>query len=104
MSFINGAVHRKRVFLFSLFLLAIFGMSTYMSMPKESFPEVKIPYMITTITQIGISPDDGERLIAKPLEKEFKTISGLKNIDARCYEGYCNVVLEFPAGFDSEKG
>ena len=103
MSFIHGAVNRKRVFLFGLILLIVFGFSTYTAMPKEAFPEVKIPFMITTVTQTGISPEDGERLIAKPLEKEFKGIDGLKHIDARCYEGYCNVVLEFEVGLDSEK-
>ncbi len=104
MSFIKSAMNRTRIFMFSLFLLTILGLNTYITMPKESFPDVNIPMMITTVTYTGISPEDGERLIAKPLEKEFKTISGLKEMDSRCYEGYCQVMLEFDAGYDIEKG
>ena len=75
-----------------------------MKKKKESFPDVAVPMIFTTVNYTGISPEDGERLIAKPLEKEFKTISGLKQIDSKCYEGYCRVKLDFIAGYDIEKG
>jgi multidrug efflux pump len=104
MGFIRSFVDRKRVFLFSMFLLMLFGLTTYQGMPKESFPDVNIPVMIATITDVGISPEDGERLIAKPLEKEFKGITSLKELTSRCYEGYCNIILEFEVGSDPEKG
>ena len=83
MSFIKSAMNRTRIFIFSLFLLTTLGFFTYQNMPKESFPDVSIPMMITTVNYTGISPEDGERLIAKPLEKEFKTISGLKEMDTK---------------------
>ncbi len=104
MSFIKSAMNRTRIFIFSLFLFTILGVVTYINMPKESFPDVNIPMMITTVNYTGISPEDGERLIAKPLEKEFKTISGLKEMNTKCYEGYCQIILEFDAGYDIEKG
>ena len=104
MSFIKVAMGRTRIFLFSLFLFTILGLSTYINMPKESFPDVNIPRMVVTVNYTGISPEDGERLLAKPMEKEFKTISGLKEMTSKCYEGYCQVVLEFNAGYDVEKG
>ena len=102
MSIVKIAIGRTRVFLFSLFLCTIAGIMTYLSLPKESFPDVKIPYIITTVNYTGISPEDGERLIAKPLEKEFKTISGLKEMTSKCYEGYCQILLEFNVGINSE--
>ena len=104
MSFIKSAMNRTRIFIFSLFLLTILGFLTYKNMPKESYPDVNIPMMITRVNYTGISPEDGERLIAKPLEKEFKTISGIKEINTKCYEGYCQIILEFKAGYDIEKG
>ena len=104
MSFIKSAMGRTRIFIFTLCLLTVLGLRTYQSMPKESYPDVNIPMMIIRVTYTGISPDDGERLIAKPLEKEFKTISGLKEMNSKCYENYCQVILEFRAGYDIEKG
>lgn len=104
MSLIKVAMNRTRIFLFSLFILTILGLNAYIKMPKESFPDVNIPRMIITVKYTGISPEDGERLISKPLEKEFKTISGLKEMNSKCYEGYCRVILEFNAGFNVDKG
>ena len=104
MSFIRVAMDRTRIFLFTLFVLTISGFIVYLNMSKESFPDVNIPMMITTVNYSGISPDDGQRLIAKPLEKEFKSISGLKTMDIKCYEGYCRAILEFNAGYNVEKG
>ncbi len=104
MSIVKVAIGRTRVFLFSLFLCTIAGLMTYNSLPKESFPDVNIPMVITTVTYMGISPEDGERLIAKPLEKEFKTINGLKETNSKCYEGFCQVILEFEVGSDPEIG
>ena len=104
MSFMKTAINRSRVFIFTLLLLTVSGLMTYMKMSKESFPDVTVPMIFTTVNYVGISPEDGERLIAKPLEKEFKTLSGLKQIDSKCYEGYCRVKLDFIAGYDIEKG
>ena len=104
MSFMRVAVKRSRIFVFTLVLLTVSGLMTYLRMSKESFPDVTVPMIFTTVNYVGISPEDGERLIAKPLEKEFKTLSGLKQIDSKCYEGYCRVKLDFIAGYDIDKG
>jgi multidrug efflux pump len=89
---IRWALAHKRFFFFGMFMLATAGMLSYVRFPKEAFPDIQIPYIITTVTQVGISPEDGERLIAKPLEKEFKVIEGVKSINAKCYENYCFVI------------
>ncbi|MDE6224275.1 MAG: efflux RND transporter permease subunit, partial [Alphaproteobacteria bacterium] len=95
---------RTRVFIFALFLCTIAGFMTYKALPKESYPDINIPRIYTQVMYTGISPEDGERLIAKPLEKEFKTISGLKELGSKCYENYCMVLTEFDVGHDIEIG
>ncbi|MCL2438886.1 MAG: efflux RND transporter permease subunit [Alphaproteobacteria bacterium] len=103
MNIVDWLLERKRLFFLVLFLIVVAGVRTFLYMPKESFPEIKMPFIFTTITQRGISPDDAERLIAKPLEKEFKTIQGIKILNTRCFEGWCIVIAEFHSGLDSEK-
>lgn len=103
MSIVKMAIGKTRLFIFTLFLCTVGGLMTYNSLPKESFPDINIPMVITRVTYTGISPEDGERLIAKPLEKEFKTIEGLKTMDSKCYEGYCTVFLEFNVGMPSKE-
>lgn len=104
MSIVKIAIKRTRVFIFALFLCTIAGFMTYKALPKESYPDINIPRIYTQVMYTGISPEDGERLIAKPLEKEFKTISGLKELGSKCYENYCMVLTEFDVGHDIEIG
>ena len=51
----------------------------------------------------GISPEDAERLLLKPMESELRGIEGVKEMRATAYEGGANVTLEFTAGFDADQ-
>ena len=62
-----------------------------------------MPVIYIALSHKGISPEDSERLLIKPVEKELKNIEGLKKITSTSYQGGGNVVLEFDAGFDSVK-
>ena len=86
-----------------LFFILISGASTYISMPKESSPDVSIPIVYISLHQNGISPEDSERLLVKPIEDEVKTVEGVKEVRSTAYSGGGNVLLEFDAGFDSDQ-
>ena len=62
-----------------------------------------MPVIYTLLAHKGIAPEDSERLLTKPLEKELKNIEGIKKISSNSYQGGGNIVLEFDAGFDSVK-
>ena len=86
-----------------LFFILISGASTYLSIPKESTPDVSIPIVYISLHQNGISPEDSERLLVKPIEDEVKTVEGVKEVRSTAYSGGGNVLLEFDAGFDSDQ-
>ena len=86
-----------------LFFILISGASTYISMPKESSPDVSIPIVYISLHQNGISPEDSERILVKPIEDEVKTVEGVKEVRSTAYSGGGNVLLEFDAGFDSDQ-
>lgn len=101
-SLIDAAFDRTRtVILLLLFLLAS-GVVAYNNIPKESEPDVPIPIIYVSMTHDGISPDDAERLLVRPMEKELQSISGLKEISSTASEGHASVLLEFDAGFDGD--
>ncbi len=79
------------------------GASAYVSIPKESEPDIPIPMIYVSMTHEGISPEDAERLLARPMEKELQSIEGLKEMRATAGEGYASVTLEFDAGFDADQ-
>ncbi len=94
---------RARVVVLVFVCLLLFGLVAYLKIPKEAEPDVPIPYVYVSVMHNGISPEDGETLIIKPLEKELKNLDGLKSYSSQALEGYASVTMEFNAGFDQDQ-
>lgn len=99
---VDWAIRRRRAALLILFFLLIAGIQSYNSIPKESEPDIPIPYIYVSMGYEGISPEDAERLLVRPMEKELKSIEGIKEMSAVASEGHASVTLEFDAGFDGD--
>ena len=100
---INAALARSRPILLVLGLVLVAGTVTYVTIPKEADPDVAIPIIYVSIPHDGISPEDAERLLLRPMEKELRTIEGLKELRSQATEGLGTVTLEFEAGFDADQ-
>ena len=77
------------------FIIVLMGFISYITIPKESFPEVVIPYIYVGTLYPGNSPIDMENLITRPIEKELKSISGYKNIKSTSVQDYSTIIVEF---------
>ncbi|MDT8399622.1 MAG: efflux RND transporter permease subunit, partial [Pseudomonadales bacterium] len=100
---IQMIVTRPRPALLVFVILLIAGASTYISIPKEAEPDVAIPTIYVNLFHEGISPEDAERLLLRPMEQELRTIEGLKEMRATAAEGSAVLMLEFDAGFDADQ-
>jgi len=103
MQVIESAMSRSRTVLLSLAVVLIGGLTAYLTIPKEAEPDIEIPIMYVSITFDGISPEDSERLLVRPMEQELRSIEGIKEMTANAYEGGANIQLEFFAGIDTDK-
>ena len=97
-SIINAAFSRTSAVLVGLLLLFVAGISSYYSIPKEAKPDIDIPVAYVSIGYEGVSPEDAERLLIKPLEKRLRSVEGLERMSSVAAEGYGSVSLEFAAG------
>ena len=86
-----------------LALVLVAGSVAYVTIPKESDPDIAIPIIYVLIPHDGISPEDAERLLVRPMEQELRNVEGLKELRATAREGHATLVLEFEAGFDSDQ-
>jgi len=100
---IDAAFARHRTVVMLLGFLLVSGIIAYINIPKESEPDVPIPIIYVSMSHDGISPDDAERLLVKPMEKELQSIGGIKQMSSTAGEGSASVLLEFDAGFDGDK-
>lgn len=82
------------VFVLAIIIL-ISGLSAYVSMPSETFPEVVTPEIYIGTPYPGNSPLDIEKLITRPLEKEIKSISGIDELKSTSVQGYSTIQVKF---------
>jgi len=99
---IRAAMLRSRATLALFVFLLVGGMAAYQAIPKEANPDVVIPMMYISMSLEGISPEDGERLLVRPMEQELRALEGVKKMTSISSEGHASVMLEFDAGFDPQ--
>jgi multidrug efflux pump len=101
-SLIDYAISHARLTIVTLAFLMLAGFTAYVTIPKEAEPDIKIPIVYVQLTQRGISPEDSERLLLRPVETQLKSVGNVKEMRSTAYEGGGYVLLEFQAGFDSK--
>jgi multidrug efflux pump len=100
--FIDYAIDHARLTVATLIFLLCAGLVAYVTIAKEAEPDVKIPVIYVQLSQRGISPEDSERLLLRPVETQLKSVGNVKEMRSTAFEGGGFVLLEFEAGFDSK--
>ena len=93
----------RRTVVFLMMIVISIGLLTYINIAKDAEPDIDIPLIYIGVAHQGISPEDAERLIVKPLENQLKTIEGLEDMMATAVNGFGSVMLEFDIKFDKDK-
>ena len=101
-NYIDAAVSRSRTTLSIFVAVMLTGFVSYLAIPVELNPDVAVPIVITTIIHEGISPEDAERLLAKPAELELKTVDGITSVSSFSSENAATIVTEFDIDFESQ--
>ncbi len=81
-------------------IIALFGIFSYISIPKEQFPEIVIPTILVNTVYSGTSPTDMENLVTRPLEKNLKSINGVKKITSTSMQDISSIAVEFNPGIE----
>lgn len=103
MNLVELAIRNTRLTISIMLFLMLSGALAYVSIPKEAEPDIQIPIIYVSIGYDGISPEDSERLLLRPMETALKSILGIKQMTATAYQGGGNVLMEFQAGADLQK-
>ncbi len=102
-SALETILRRPRSVLTMLVVMLGAGIVAYLTIPKEANPDIDVPIFFVSVGQQGISPEDSERLLARPMETELRGLDGLKEITAIASEGHAGIVLEFNIDFDKDQ-
>ena len=76
-------------------ILFITGLVSFKGMRRESFPEIKIPYIFVTTVYPGANPPEIENLITQKIEDKLDGVDGVKKMTSSSNESFSNIFLEF---------
>ncbi len=82
--------------------ILVFGIISYVTLPREASPDITIPVVIISTPYIGVSPEDIESLVTVPMERKLKDLRDVDKMTSTSMEGASIVVLEFNPDVDIE--
>ncbi|WP_207434188.1 efflux RND transporter permease subunit [Sabulibacter ruber] len=95
--------NRTSIYIITL-IITIAGILAYNRLQKENFPDIVIPTMIVTTVYPGTSPSDMENLVTRPIEKQIKSLNGVKRVTSTSMQDFALITVEFNTDVDVEVG
>ena len=95
LKFTTWCINNKTSIYVITLLITLAGTYTYIKLPKELFPDVVVPTISVATIYPGATPEDIETMVTKPLEKQIKSISGVKKVTSNSMSDFCLIVVEF---------
>jgi len=99
---VGFAIHNWRMTLSIMFFAVIGGLLAMGRLSLDAEPDVPVPFVNVRVVLPGISPEDAERLLIRPMETELKSIEGLKEINGIASTNVAYVNLEFDINVDKD--
>jgi multidrug efflux pump subunit AcrB len=87
------------IYVFTI-IICLAGFISYKRIPKELFPDIVIPTVSVATIYPGATPQDIENLITKPIEKELKSVNGIKKVKSNSLSDFSMVIAEFNTDLD----
>ncbi|MEJ2195460.1 MAG: efflux RND transporter permease subunit [Ignavibacteriaceae bacterium] len=103
MKLTNVAIDNRTSVFILLIIIVIMGLTSYLTLPRESRPDISIPLVIVSTQYFGVSPEDIESLVTQKIEKEINAIGEVKEITSSSFEGYSLIRVEFESGYNIDE-
>ncbi|HPS27772.1 MAG TPA: efflux RND transporter permease subunit, partial [Bacteroidales bacterium] len=96
----SWAIDNKSSIYVLVALITILGIFNYSTLPKEQLPDVVIPTIMVNTIYPGTSPQDIENLVTRPIEKQLKAVSNVKNVSSTSVQDFSSIIIEFNTNID----
>lgn len=99
----SWAIDNKTAIYIGIIIITLMGISSYNSLPKESFPDIVVPKFFISTVYAGNSPTNIENTITKPLEKKLKSIPGVRKLTSNSMQDVSLITVEFNTSISVDK-
>jgi HAE1 family hydrophobic/amphiphilic exporter-1 len=97
---LKGLINNIPAVVVIIIAVVMLGVVAFTRLPVDLFPNIEIPIIAVSFEYSGATPEQVEESVARILEGQFQTISGVKNVTTRCFQGRAFFVIEFNYGVD----
>lgn len=101
-SIIDAALTRTRTVMTFVVMTVLAGLYAFVNIPKEAYPDIQFPFVMISLPFPGISPEDAERLLVKPMEMRLRTIEGLREMQSYGAQNHGGIFLEFDVNMEMD--
>lgn len=98
----SWAIDHSTVIYVVIGLFFILGISSYLTLPRENYPEINTNEIFVSSIYPGNTAEDIERLITDPLEEELKGVPNLVGIESTSLENFSLITIEFDESISKE--
>ena len=99
----NLALGNRTSALVLLAMVTFIGIASYLSIPKESSPEITIPMISIATYYPGVAPMDMETLVTRPIEEEVNKIPEVTDLTSTSDQGLSYIIAEFSSDMDMDE-
>jgi multidrug efflux pump len=96
----SWAIDNKTAVYVMIFLITVLGLLSYFRLPKENFPDIAQSKVFITTAYGGQSPENIETLVTKQIEKQLKSLKGLKKVTSNTQQNVSIITAEFNANIN----
>jgi len=93
----SWAIDNKTAVYVIVFLITVLGLVSYFRLPKENFPDIAQSKVFITTPYLGQSPQNIELLVTRQIEKQLKSLKGLKKVTSKTQQNLSIITAEFNA-------
>ena len=97
---IDFALTKAKTIIVIAVLVLLAGSYARQEIQVSSSPNIQLPFISVSVFLEGASPEDGSRLIARPLENNLRSVQGVKNISSYSTLGMTRMIVEFEIAHD----
>ncbi len=98
----SWAIKNKTTMYVAMVIILFLGISSYFSMARENFPEIKETKIYISSIFPGNTAEDIEKLLTTPLEDKLETVSNVTEITSTSQEDYSIIIITFDENISVE--
>ncbi|NBI28381.1 efflux RND transporter permease subunit [Chengkuizengella marina] len=103
MHLIKTAVQRPVSVIMLVICVLIIGTISLRNIPIDLFPEVEVNVVTVQASYQGVSPQEMEKLVTRPLEEQIASLNGVESINSQSSAGFSFILVEFATSIDLDQ-